>query len=146
MVSIPHPLKGIYSPFHFPRPAAGPSGWVAAGIVLVGASAMLPVLQKSTLTSRGFSLQEHQANAIALTSEIRGLESEVGRLTSRDRLALRAFQIGLRAPDLALHVNVSVPGPEPAKIPIEFLPPQELTPEDPIPWWRSFVGWLPTPW
>jgi cell division protein FtsB len=143
MVSIPHPLRGLERPSE--RVAGSPhtARWIVAGIAIVGLSAMLPVLQKSTQTSRGFTLQQRQAEASQLTNEIHQLEGEVARLTSQERIERRAYQIGLLPSRDAIYVDVSVPGPEPAKIPAEFLPPREPTVEDPAPWWRSLLSWLP---
>lgn len=142
MVSVPHPLRVFERPIEREGGTPHNGRWIAAGIVVVGLSAMLPVLQKSTQTSRGFSLQQHQAQEVRLTTEIHQLESEVARLSSQERLERRAYQIGLLPSRDAMYVEVSVPGPEPAKIPAEFLPPREPTVEDPAPWWRSLLGLL----
>ena len=145
MVSIPLPLRGAGRTADAP-PVPGRSGrWVAAGIAVVGAAAMLPVLQKSTLTSRGFTLQQHQAEETRLRAEINVLGSEVARLTSQERIERRAFQLGLGPADDAIYIDVSVPGPAPAKTPAEFLPPQVDPAEEPAPWWRSLLSWLPLP-
>jgi len=145
MVSIPHPLRGVARPFERPAGPVRTGRWVAAGVAIIGVGAMLPVLQKSTLTSRGFLLQQHQAEQARLTSEIHLLEADVARLTSQERLERRAHQIGLIPAEDPLYIDVSVPGPEPAKIPAEFLPPREPTVEDPAPWWRSLLSLLPLP-
>ncbi len=145
MVSIPHPLRGLGTTEPREEAASHPRRWVAAGIILVGAAAMLPVLQKSTLTSRGFTLQEHQAEHARLLSEVGILETEVARLTSHERVERRAAQIGLFPSEGAMFVHVDVPGPEPAKVPAEFLSPREPVTDDPEPWWRSLLGWLRLP-
>lgn len=143
MVSIPHPLRGAGRPLEQPAGPVRSGRWVVAGVAVIGLSAMLPVLQKSTATSRGFTLQQHQADEARLKAEIHLLEADVARLTSQERLERRARQIGLGPSQDALYIDVSVPGPEPAKIPAEFLPPREPTVEDPAPWWRSLLGLLP---
>lgn len=145
MVSIPHPLRGVARSLERPAGPVRSGRWVAAGVAVIGVSAMLPVLQKSTLTSRGFLLQEHEAEAARLAAEIHLLEADVARLTSQERLERRAYQIGLVPSEDALYIQVSVPGPEPAKIPAEFLPPREPTVDDPAPWWRSLLSLLPLP-
>ncbi len=146
MVSIPHPLRGLEAPVRVPRPAAGSGGWVAAGIVILGLSAMLPVLEKSTLTSKGFTLQEHQAREESLSLETRDLETEVSRLMSEERIERRALQLGLRPADIPIYVKVDVPGPEPAKIPAEYLEVIATPDEQPPALWRSLLGWLPRLW
>lgn len=146
MVSIPHPLRGLEAPVGLPRPATGSGGWVAAGIIILGLSAMLPVLEKSTLTSKGFSLQQHQAKEKSLSLEIRDLEAEVAHFTSLERVEHRAIQLGLRPADIPIYVEVDVPGPEPAKIPAQYLDPEPIPEEPPPALWRSLLGWIPRLW
>ena len=64
-------------------------------MAVVSASAMLPVLQSSWTTTRGFQAQELEARQASLNGDIRQLESEVASLTSLNRIERRAAALGL---------------------------------------------------
>lgn len=154
MAAIHHPLgrpRALSWPAgrpglgHLPNlPSAGQvNWWVTAALALVGVSAMLPVLQNSTATSRGFEIQELQAERAQLDGDLRVLETDVAALTSLERLQRRAAELGLHPAGPSIFLTVAEAGPAPAKIPAEYLP-------DPAPkrggtesWWRSLVRWLP---
>jgi hypothetical protein len=116
-----------------------------SAVLIAGTSAMLPVLQNSMATSEGFHMQSAQAEQAQLRGDISVLESDVGQLTSLERIQRRAQEIGLGPSDNPIFVRVDVAGPAPAKIPAEYLPaptPARVTPQS---WWQSFFGWLPVP-
>lgn len=143
MAAINHPLGGARRGVPFPRPFGDINWWIVSAIVIVGISAMLPVLQNSTATSEGFNAQRSRTDETALQGQISVLEADVAQLTSLSRIERRAQEIGLHPTINPIYVHVDVAGPEPAKIPSSYLPPAVVKPPPPAPWWRSIVDWLP---
>lgn len=144
MAAINRPLPGARQ-LPLPRVQIG-INWpllLAAGVA--AACAMLPVLQNSTTTSRGFELQELQARQATLEGDISLLESDIARLTSLTRIQRRAVEIGLQPATDPIFVEVAEPGPEPARIPAEYLPPPPQEQPQPDSWFRSLWQWLPLP-
>lgn len=142
MVAIPHPLGRRVPAPRLARPAGG---WLFGALVVLGIGAMLPVLQSSAATTRGFTAQEAQLREATLTGEIRQIEADVARLTSASRIERRAAEIGLGPGIAPRYVSVAEPGPAPAKLPADYLiiPP---SPEDGAQsWWRSLLSRLPLP-
>jgi hypothetical protein len=114
-------------------------------LAVAGVSAMLPVLQNSAATSRGFALQQRQVEQQRLKGDIGLIEADVARLTSLPRIERRADEIGLVPTTDPIYITVTEPGPAPAKIPAEYLPPPAPKASRPASWWRSFLDWLPLP-
>jgi len=119
--------------------------WVLGAITLASVSAMLPVLQNSSTTSRGFEVQELQAQQVRLQGEIAAVEADVARLTSLARIKKRAGELGLVPATSPLYITVDEAGPAPAKIPAEYLPLPERTPKPQESGWGSLLRWLPSP-
>ncbi|MFO1378738.1 MAG: hypothetical protein U1F14_17240 [Steroidobacteraceae bacterium] len=144
MAAINHPLgnarRGI------PIPTSGGSKLsfgLAGALILAAFGALAPVLSNSLATSRGFDLQASQRQETQLNGEIGVLESEVASLTSLQRIERRAREIGLLPVTDPIYVNVTEPGPAPAKLPSEYLPRVETPKSTPAPWWKPFMSWLP---
>ena len=123
-----------------PIPLIGPvNWWIVGGLVLFGCGAVLPVLQNSAATSRGFQMYQLKDSQVRLQSEIQLLEADVANLTSLDRIEQRAAVIGLGPSEAPLFVHVDVAGPAPAKIPTQYLPaPEPITVRN-RPWWRALL-------
>ncbi len=143
MAAINHPLRRPGHGIPFPVPSGRLNLWFALAIGLAAMSAVLPVVQNSLATSRGFDLQASQRQEVQLNGEIGVLESEVASLTSYTRIERRALEIGLAPITDPIYVTVSEPGPAPAKLPSEYLPRVEPPKPGPSPWWKSLVSWLP---
>lgn len=141
MAAINHPL-GNARRLPLPSPFGKPNWWVLSAVAIAGFSAMLPVLQNSAATSRGFDIQQSQARQAKIQGEISLLESDVARLTSLSRIGRRAKEIGLGPSDHPIYINVDEAGPQPAKIPAEYLPPVAPTRDIPDSWWQSLIDWL----
>lgn len=105
-----------------PLPRLGVSGWVIAGAIIVSAGALAPVIQNSIMTTQGRTIEVLQHEQKALHVEMRQLEAEIARLTSIERVARRAGEIGLVPNAQAIYVTIGETGPEPPKIPAEHLP------------------------
>jgi len=119
--------------------------WVLAGIAIVGLAALLPVIQSSMVTSEGFSMQRSQEQEATLNGQISILESDIGRMTSLDRIDQRAQELGLQPSTDPDFIHVTVPGPAPAKLPASYLPAQASAQQQPESWWQSLFDWLPLP-
>jgi hypothetical protein len=112
-------------------------------MAIVGLSAMLPVLQSSWTTTRGFETQDIEARQAQLNGDIRQLEAEVANLTSLNRIERRALAIGLVPGGTPLYVEIDEAGPAPAKIPSELLPELERASDEPDSLWRSLLSRVP---
>ncbi len=145
MATLPRPIGAHGRTVHFPPAIARANWWVIAAILIAGMSALLPVLQNSSATSRGYRVQSLQARQAELNGQIGELESEVARLTSQERIERRALENGLGPSSNPIFITVEVPGPAPAKIPAELLPSPQPRAAGAEPWWRSLFRWLPLP-
>jgi len=141
MAAINHPYgqrRSLPVPVRLP----GINGWVLAAIVVAGLAAMLPVLQNSTATSRGFQVQRLDAEQTRINGELRLLEADVAQLTSLPRIQRRAAEIGLGPGETPIYVTITEPGPAPAKIPSEYLPGPAPKTDEPESWWQSLLKWV----
>lgn len=143
MAAINHPLGQGRRPLSLPIPVGRPNWWVLGAIVVVGLSALLPVLQNSRTTTRGFRNQELAARETQLDGEIRQLEADVANLTSLNRIDRRAQAIGLQPGADPIYVEVDQAGPAPAKIPAELLPALPHGDDKPESLWRSLLSRVP---
>jgi len=119
--------------------------WLVAAIAVFAVGAALPVLQSSATTSRGFDIRAVEQRQAELRGEIAALEAQIAPQSSLERIRQRAEAMGLHPAATPVVVTVDVPGPEPARIPAEYLPAAAPTPERPDSWWRSLLKWLPLP-
>jgi hypothetical protein len=145
MAAINHPLGGARRGIPIPRPVGSLNWWVLGGVLVVGVSAMLPVIQSSSATSEGFQTQASQSDEARLTAQISLLQADVAQLTSLPRIQRRATELGLGPAENPIYVKVDEPGPAPAKIPSEYLPAPVPRRDLPAPWWRSLFNLVPFP-
>ena len=141
MAAINHPL-GHGRRLPLPVPFGKPNWWVLSAVAVAGLGAMLPVIQNSTATSRGFDIQRDAVRQAKLNGEISLVESDVARLTSLNRIERRAREIGLGPTDNPIYIKIDEAGPAPAKIPSEYLLPAAPSAVMPDSWWRSLVNLL----
>lgn len=118
-INFPLPRQRAAAPARLPKGVVNP--WIIAGMAVLGVSAVLPVLQDSTATSRGFQIQDIQASNAKLESQISQGEADVASLTSLARIQRRATEIGLIPGQNPIYLTVNEPGPAPAKLPAEYL-------------------------
>ncbi len=143
MAAINHPLGGVRRPLGLPAPGLRANWGVAAAVAFLLFAALLPVFQNSFVTSQGFDVQASQRQQARLRSEISLLEADVARLTSQARIERRAQEIGLVRAGDAIYVTVKEPGPAPAKLPAEYLPPPAPEPAPADSGWKSLFRWRP---
>ena len=142
MAAINQPYAGAPRADGFRTPVGSINRWIVAAVFIAGLSALLPVLQNSSVTSRGFDLQSIEQEKILVVGEIDLLEVEVARLTSLPRIERRAQDLGLAPAYAPFYVSVDEAGPAPAKIPAEYLPGPAAYADGTAPWWRSLLDWL----
>lgn len=142
MAAINQPYAGAPRTGALQTPAVDINRWIVLAVFIAGVSALLPVLQNSSVTSRGFDLQSIEQEKLAVLGEISLIETDVARLTSLPRIERRAEEIGLIPSFDPHYVSVDVAGPAPAKIPAEFLPGPAEQSSGSAPWWRSLLDWL----
>jgi hypothetical protein len=143
VAAVNFPRPGVTRPLHLPLGGGSINGWVVAALIVFGAGALLPVLQNSTATTRGFDVQRLEDQQARLKSDIRLTESEIAGLTSLSRIEIRAREIGLEPPlSPPIYISIGEPGPSPARIPSEYLARPASGQVEPQPWWRSLLGWL----
>lgn len=143
MAAINHPLGHARRGLPIPGVPGRPNWLIMFAVGLTAFCAVLPVVQNSLATSRGFDIQASQRQEAQLSGEIGLLESEVAALTSLTRIERRAREIGLGPVADPIYVTVTEPGPAPAKLPAEYLPRTETHKVSSDPWWKSLVNWLP---
>jgi hypothetical protein len=143
VAAVNFPRPGAGRPLHLPVGGGSVSPWVVAALLVFGAGALLPVLQNSTATTRGFDVQRLEDQQARLKSDIRLTESEIAGLTSLSRIETRARDIGLEPPLIPpIYLSIDEPGPSPARIPSEYLARPVSGQVKPEPWWRSLLGWV----
>jgi hypothetical protein len=143
VAAINHPLGHARRGLPLPSAPGRLQVWLVLAIGFAGISALLPVVQNSVATSRGFDIQAAQRQETQLNGEIGLLEADVASLTSLTRIERRAREIGLLPVDDPIYVTVKEAGPAPAKLPPEYLPKDDTRPVSSSPWWKSLFSWLP---
>lgn len=143
MAAINHPLGHARRGLPIPTPRGNFHVGLGAAVTLAAICSLLPVLQNSMATSRGFDIQAAERREAQLRGEIGQLQSEVASLTSITRIERRALEIGLFPVRDPIYVHVNEPGPAPAKLPSEYLPRTDTRRGESSPFWKPLVSWLP---
>ncbi len=113
--------------------------WIWVGVVGLAIAAALPVLQSSDATATGAELRALERQRAAAQAEVRALASQVGELTSLERVAAVAeTRLGLTPARPTVLLTVDTPPPE-RLLPARFLPRRaEAAPEDAA-WWQRLL-------
>ncbi|MXY80191.1 MAG: hypothetical protein F4Y94_11050 [Chloroflexi bacterium] len=116
--------------------------WIWVGVVGLATAAALPVLQSSDATATGAELRALERHRAAAQAEVRALASQVGELTSLERIAVVAeTRLGLTPARPTVLLTVDTPPPE-RLLPARFLPRRaEAAPPDAA-WWQRLLEML----
>jgi cell division protein FtsL len=114
-------------------------------VVIIGITAMLPLLQSSGATSTAGNIRQLQQEKAGLQARLRELEVDVATLGSLSRVEAEAInRLGMEKPKEVHYIPIDLAPPEERKLPGRFLPPEPETPpaEDSTVIDKIF-GWLP---
>ena len=116
--------------------------WVWVGVVGLAIAAALPVLQSSDATATGAALRDLERQRAAAQAEVRELASQVGELTSLDRVAAVAkTRLGLTPARPTVLLTVDTAPPE-RLLPARFLPRREAVVPEGATWWQRLLDVL----
>jgi len=119
---------------------------LAIAAMMVGLTAMLPLVQSSGATSTAGNIQRLQTERSALQAKLRELETDVATLGSLSRIQQEAkTRLEMEQPTSVNYIAVDVAPPADRRLPSRFLPPQpESAPaDDESSLWDELFGWLP---
>jgi hypothetical protein len=119
--------------------------WVLAALMLIGASAMLPVIQTSSATTTGHGIQVLESQRAELRSEIAVLEADIAGMRSMDRIEQRARELGLHPANDPYYVEIETPGPYRARVPAQYQPDPIPQPQEDTAWWIDLLNGLGLP-
>jgi len=114
--------------------------------MIVGLTAMLPLVQSSGATSTAGNIQRLHTEKSALQAKLRELETDVATLGSLSRIQQEAkTRLEMEQPKSVNYIAVDVAPPADRRLPSRFLPPQrESAPADnDASFWEELFGWLP---
>lgn len=114
-------------------------------VVVIGITAMLPLIQSSGATSTAGDIEQLQQDKAGLQARLRELEIDVATMGSLGRIESEATtRLGMEKPKDLQYLPIDMPPPEERKLPSRFLPPEPL-PEtaDDSTLWDDLFGWLP---
>ncbi len=119
---------------------------LALAVLLVGATALIPVLQTSSATERGGAIRSLEQQRTELLATLHEGEAEMAFLTSTARVRKEAIaRLGMVPADRILYVTVDGTLPQ-QRLPERFvLPDATVVERSEDPWWRSIVDVLPLP-
>ena len=133
---------GFAFPRQLPLPLSG-RGMVVAGLVGLAVLGLLPVLQSSSATTTGFTVNDLEARRDSLQDEVSTLESEVAGYASLGYVEQQAStRLGMVEPETRLFVSVPVPAPPLERLPTRYEP---ATVEEEVkgtPWWQPIADLL----
>jgi cell division protein FtsL len=118
---------------------------LTAAVVIIGITAMLPLVQSSGATSTAGHIEQLQQDKAGLQARLRELEVEVATLGSLSRVESEAInRLGMEKPKDIHYIPIEMSPPEERKLPGRFLPPEpESTATDDSTLMDDIFGWLP---
>ncbi len=112
--------------------------------LVVGFTALLPLVQSSGATSTAGQLQQLERQKLDWQARLRELEVDVATLGSLSRIEKEArLRYGMTRPKDTYYITVDVAPPEDRKLPSRFLPPERDRGEAGSSLWDTLFGWLP---
>lgn len=112
--------------------------------LIVGFTALLPLVQSSGATSTAGQVQQLEREKQDWQARLRELEVDVATLGSLSRIEKEArIRLGMTRPKETHYITVDVAPPEERKLPSRFLPPEREPSTAGRSLWDSLFGWLP---
>lgn len=112
--------------------------------IVIGFTALLPLIQSSGATSTAGEIQRLQQERQDWQARLHELEVDVATLGSLARIESEArSRLGMTRPTKVHYITVDAPPPADRKLPSRFLPPETRTIEADKSLWDSMFGWLP---
>ena len=112
--------------------------------LVIGFTALLPLVQSSGATSTAGRIQELEREKQDWQARSRELELDVATLGSLSRIEQEArLRMGMTKPTQTHYITVDVPPPEERKLPSRFLPPERSHTSVSSSFWHALFGWLP---
>ena len=116
--------------------------WMWVAVIGLSLAAALPVLQSSDATARGAVLRGLERQRSGAQAEVRELASQVGELTSLERVAAIAQErLGLTPARPTVILTVHTPPPE-RLLPARFLPRRDAVLIESAVWWQRLADVL----
>jgi hypothetical protein len=133
---------GFAFPRQIPLPLSG-RGMVVAGLLGLALLGLLPVLQSSSATTTGFTVNDLEARRDSLQDEVSTLESEVAGYASLDYVERQAAdRLGMVEPETRLFVSVPLAAPPLERLPTRYEPALVNEESPDTPWWQPVADLL----
>lgn len=131
------------SAIDFPHAGTLPVVLIVAALV-VGFTALLPLVQSSGATSTAGDIEQLQRERQDWQARLHELEVDVATLGSLARIEKEArTRLGMTRPKETHYITVDAPPPEERKLPSRFLSPDNERAETDKSVWDTLFGWLP---
>lgn len=112
--------------------------------LVVGFTALLPLVQSSGATTTAGDIQQLQRERQDWQARLHELEVDVATLGSLARIEKEArLRLGMTRPEEIHYITVDAPPPEERKLPSRFLPSDSRPAETDNSVWDTLFGWLP---
>ncbi len=112
--------------------------------LVVGLTALLPLVQSSGATSTAGDVERLQQERQDWQARLHELEVDVATLGSLARIEKEArVRLGMTRPKETHYITVDAPPPEERKLPARYLPPDDRAREPGNSVWDALFGWLP---
>ena len=135
--------KGEHAALELAHAGSLPIILILAALV-VGFTALLPLVQSSGATSTAGQIQELERAKLDWQARLRELEVDVATLGSLSRIEKEArLRLGMIRPKETHYITVDVAPPEERKLPSRFLPPERDRGGAGSSFWDTLFGWLP---
>lgn len=132
--------------FAIPRPLALPlsgRGIIVSALLALALLGLLPVLQSSSATTTGFTVNDLEARRDSLQDEVSTLESEVAGYASLDYVEREASErLGMVEPETRLFVSVPLAAPPLERLPTRYEPKEIQEQSTGTPWWQPVADLL----
>lgn len=116
---------------------------MVAGLLGLGFLGLLPVLQSSSATTTGFTVNDLELQRDGLQNEVNTLQGEVAVYSSLDYIEREATgRLGMVVPERRLFVGVDEAAPPLERLPRRFEPRPLESPLASTPWWQPLADLL----